>query len=129
MRTPTTGIAVPVLATLLAASAPIASAQLDKLKDRTPEERAQAQTAFMKSALDLTTDQVPKVEAINLKYAQKMEPVIQGSGSQGEKLHQAIQINQEKEAELEQILSAEQFQKYQSFKEEMRKKFIQRASP
>jgi hypothetical protein len=31
----------------------------------------------MKSRLDLTEAQLPKVEALNLKYAEKLDPVIE----------------------------------------------------
>ncbi|MFZ4520163.1 MAG: hypothetical protein ACOYNC_00580 [Bacteroidales bacterium] len=41
----------------------------------TPEERAKRQTEMMKENLSLTAAQEPKVSAINLKYAKKMEDV------------------------------------------------------
>ena len=41
----------------------------------TPEERANRQTEMMKDKLSLTAAQEPKVSAINLKYAKKMEDV------------------------------------------------------
>jgi len=115
-------VAGTTLAVLLLASALTASAQLDKFKNTTPEERAQMQTVFMQSKLDLTTEQMPKVADINLRYAQKMDPIIKGSSGSFAKMRQMKEVNGEKEAELKQVLSADQFQKYLTSKEEMRAK-------
>jgi hypothetical protein len=96
---------------------------MDKLMNTTPDERASAQTAMMKAKLDLTADQLPKIAAINQKYAQKMEPIIKGSSGPLMKMSQMREVNGEKEAELKQVLSPEQFQKYLASKEEMREQF------
>ena len=103
-----------------------ASAQLDKLMNTTPQQRADAQTAFMQSKLALTADQAPQIAALNLKYAQKMEPIIKGSSGSLMKMHQMSGVNNEKETELKQILSADQFQKYLASKEEMREKVVEK---
>jgi hypothetical protein len=102
---------------------PLSSGQMDKLMNTTPDERANAQTALMKAKLDLTADQLPKITAINQKYAQKMEPIIKGSAGPFMKMSQMRGVNEEKEAELKQVLSPEQFQKYLASKEEMREQF------
>jgi hypothetical protein len=120
VRTQKTLTVLAVVAVLSLASS--ASAQLDKLKNTTPEERAEVQTAFLKSKLGLTTDQATKVADINLRYAQKMDPIIKGSSGLLMKRRQMQEVNREKEAELKQALSAEQFQKYLDSKEEMREK-------
>src|SRR5262245_45433467 len=109
---------------LLIASAITASAQADKLKNTTPQERAKAQTLFMKSKLGLSEAQLPKVEAVNLKYAEKLDPVIKGSAGPLVKMEAVRQANEEKEAELKGILSPDQFQKYLAAKEEMREKVV-----
>ena len=109
---------------LLIASAITASAQADKLKNTTPQERAKAQTLFMKSKLGLSEAQLPKVEAVNLKYAEKLDPVIKGSAGPLVKMEAVRQANEEKEAELKGILSPDQFQKYLAAKEEMREKLV-----
>ena len=111
------------VATLLLIAAPRAWAQLDKLKNTTPEERAKAQTELMKSKLDLTADQLPKVADLNLKYAQKMEPILKGDAGWFMKMHEVKEISGAKEAELKQILSPEQFDKYLASKAEMRERF------
>src|SRR5262249_235876 len=110
MRTQKAMTALTVVAVLLLASS--ASAQLAKLKNTTPEQRAEVQTAFMKSKLGLTADQETKVADINLRYAQKMDPIIKGASGLLMKRRQMQEVNGEKEAELKQALSAEQFQKY-----------------
>jgi hypothetical protein len=97
--------------------------QMDKLMNTTPDERANAQTALMKAKLDLTADQLPKITALNQKYAQKMEPIIKGSSGTFMKMIQMREVNEQKEAELKQVLSPEQFQKYLASKEEMREQF------
>lgn len=102
---------------------PLSSGQMDKLMNTTPDERASAQTAMMKAKLDLTADQLPKIAAINQKYAQKMEPIIKGSSGMFMKMNQMRGVNEEKEAELKQVLSPEQFQKYLASKAEMREEF------
>jgi len=102
---------------------PLSSGQMDKLMNTTPDERASAQTAMMKVKLDLTADQLLKIAAINQKYAQKMEPIIKGSSGMFMKMNQMRGVNEEKEAELKQVLSPEQFQKYLASKAEMREEF------
>jgi hypothetical protein len=111
-------------AVLLLASAVGARAQLDELKGTTPEQRARAQSAFMKTKLGLSAEQLPKVEALNLKYANEMEPVISGSSGPLMKMRQAKEINERKEADLKGLLSPDQFQKYLASKEEMRDKIL-----
>ena len=119
----TTAFTLAATALLLMASAPGTWAQLDRLANTTPPERAKVQTEFMTSRLGLTPDQTRTVGALNLKYAQRMEPVIKGSEGPFMKLRQMREINQGKEAELQGILSPDQYAKYQASREEMRQKF------
>ena len=107
----------------LSVTASAALAQMDKLKNTTPEERARAQTEMMKSNLALTSEQTPKIAAINQKYAKEMDPVIKGSEGTLMKVRHMKQIDGKKEAELKQVLSPDQFQKYVAPKEEMREQF------
>jgi Spy/CpxP family protein refolding chaperone len=97
--------------------------EMEKLKSSTPEERARLQTEMMKTKLSLTTDQTPKVAAINQKYAQRMEPIIKSQEGPLMRLRQMREVGQAKEAELKGVLSPEQFQKYLAEKQEMREKF------
>ena len=108
---------IALLGLLLGAAA---SAQQDALVNSTPEQRAKLQTEFMVKKLGLQADQIPKVEAINLKSAQKMEPVLKGTEAPFVKLRTAKSINREKAAELEKVLSKDQYQQYLASREEMR---------
>jgi hypothetical protein len=110
-------------AILFAGGARAALAQGDKLRDTTPEERAQYQTDFMKSKLGLTPDQTTKVSDINLKYAKRMDPVIKSSEGPLVRMRQARAINAEKDAELKGILTPDQWQKLEASREEMREKY------
>jgi len=123
MRFSTTARALTVAVLLLTGSA---SAQLDKLKDTTPGERAKAQTMMMESRLGLTKEQTSKVAALNQKYAEKMEPVIKGEGGPLMKMRQVKDIEEQKDAELKSVLSPEQFEKFLAGKEQMREEMAER---
>jgi len=123
MRIRKISLALAALSIALSVTASTALAQMDKLKNTTPEERAGAQTEMMKSKLALTSEQAPTIAAINQKYAKEMDPVIKGSEGPLMKVRHMKQINTRKEAELKQVLSPDQFQKYLASKEEMREQF------
>ena len=112
------------LCLLLAAAA---SAQdLAELKKTTPEERAGLLTDMMKARLKLTESQVPQVHDINLKYAKKMQPVLEGSELPFREVWELKEVNHGKEAELRKVLTPEQFQQYLAAKDEIRQKMEQR---
>lgn len=86
--------------------------------EKTPEERAAAQTEKMKTELSLTADQVEKVKTINAGIAQKNEGV-KASTMTGEEKKAAHKSNEEaRDSMLKEVLTAEQFQKYQTLKAE-----------
>jgi hypothetical protein len=99
---------------------------LEKLAGTTPEQRAGLQTAFLKAKLGLSAAQVPKIEAINLNYAQQMQPILEGSEGPLAKMGAARRVEQAKDAEMQQALSPEQYQKYLAAKEEMRQQVEQK---
>jgi hypothetical protein len=103
-----------------------AAAQLEALQKTTPQQRAELQTAMMKERLSLTPEQLPKIEALNLKYAEQMQPIITGSEGPLMKKRAADKVDAAKEAELQQVLAPDQFQKYLAGKDEMRDKLRQR---
>jgi hypothetical protein len=105
---------------LLASQAP--AADLDALKDTTPAERAKAQTAMMKTKLGLSDAEVGKVGPINMKYAERMEPIIKGSEGPLIKMRSVRTVEEAKEAELKAVLTADQFTKFEAGKEEMMEK-------
>jgi hypothetical protein len=112
-----------VAAILFLAGAREALAQGEKLRETTPEQRAQYQTDFMKSKLNLTPEQTTKVSDINLKYAKRMDPVIKSSEGSLVRMRQARAINAEKDTELKGVLTPDQWQKLEAAREEMRQKF------
>ena len=120
-----TAMALSVVIALLV-SAPAVFAQMDKLKQSTPQERAKIQTDMMKAKLGLSADQLTKVAAINEKYAQQMQPIIQSSEGPFMRMRQMREVSTAKEAELKGVLSPDQFQKYLAEKEEMKEKFEER---
>lgn len=105
----------------------LASAQSVKsIRDKTPEQRAEALTEVMKSKLQLNPEQVPKVQAINLAYALKNEPVIKSDAGNLSKFKQLKALQKDKDNELEKALTAEQFKQYQALKEELKEKIKER---
>ena len=99
---------------------------LDDLKDTTPAERAAAQTTMMKEKLSLTDDQLPKVKAINEKYAEQMDPILKGPGGMFMKMGPMREVEDKKEAELKGVLSSDQFAQFQAMKSELRDKLVER---
>lgn len=96
------------------------------LANSTPEQRAQMQTQVMKEKLALTDAQLPKVSAINLQIAQKMEPVIKGNDRALVKVREMRAAEHEREAALQGVLTPEQMQQFQAAREEIKQKVEQR---
>ncbi len=84
----------------------------------TPEERAKRQTERMKDELKLTPAQEPKAQAINLKYAKKMEDVRKLTDTAAQR-KSMMELNKQKETELKTVLTPEQLKTYQKAVEEM----------
>jgi hypothetical protein len=108
--------------------APAAKAQDGKdavksaLKESTPEQRAQMQTGMMKAKLKLDSTQVTKVQAINLKSAQKLEPLLKGDERRFKMLREMMAIQKEKDADLKKVLTDDQYKQYEKMKDEMKEK-------
>ena len=122
MRSTLRSIARAALVAAVLHAAPGHAADMDALKDTTPAERAKAQTAMMKGKLGLTDAEAAKVAPINLKYAEKMEPIIKGPKLPIMKMRDAREVEAQKEAELKGVLTADQFTKFEAGKEEMMEK-------
>ncbi|WP_353719849.1 hypothetical protein [Dyadobacter sp. 676] len=97
-----------------------------QLPDKPANERAAAQTQRMTTSLQLDSVQAGKVARINLTYAQRMEPVMRGNGSRISKLKAIRTMQKEKEAELKQVLTREQFEQFkqqqQAVKDEIKER-------
>jgi protein CpxP len=86
--------------------------------DKTPEERATAQTEKMKNELALTPEQVEKVKIINLGIIQKNEGVRNSTMTAEEKKSAHKNIEDARDSMMKDALTAEQFQKYETLKAE-----------
>ena len=115
--------ALTAIALLLVSTVTAAWAQMDQLKSMPPDERARLQTDMMKKKLGLSPQQTGQVGAINRKYAQQMQPILNSSEGPFMKMRQMKQIGDAKEGELKQVLTPDQFQKYLVERQEMREKF------
>jgi len=89
---------------------------------KTPEEMAQALTKRMKSKLNLTADQEPKVNDINLAFAKKAS-ALKGSGaSKISKLQSLKKYQDDKDNALKGVLNDKQFATYQQMEEAQKEK-------
>ncbi|MCR8556280.1 hypothetical protein KXD93_01420 [Mucilaginibacter sp. BJC16-A38] len=113
-----------VLVNVLTVTSLMAQTNMADLKNATPDQRAAFQTNMMKTKLKLDSPQVTKVQAINLKYAQKMEPILKGSDGRMSKARQAMALQKQKDGELQSVFTKDQFQQYQEFEQEMKSKLM-----
>jgi hypothetical protein len=99
------------LITLILLSSSLFSQQ-QGMRNASPEERAKRQTEMMKTELNLTAVQEPKVNTINLKYAKKMQDVRKMTDTAAQR-KSFESLNKQKDAELKPVLTADQFKAYQ----------------
>jgi hypothetical protein len=97
------------------------------MKDKTPEQKAQGLTMLMKVKLLLDTAETTKVGAINLKYAQKTDPIIKGDQGKFAKFKALKELQKSKDAELKGVLTADQFKQYQDMEEQIKEKMMENA--
>lgn len=115
-----TGVTIALVFSLMLAATQLFAQ--NEVKEMPAEKRAKLQTERMISSLKLDAEQTEKVGQINLKYAQKMDPVIQGSGNKMSRFKAFRKINDQKEQELKSVLSSEQFEQFQKQQQEMKDK-------
>lgn len=84
--------------------------------------RAEALTEKMKTKLSLTDEQVPQVQAINVKYAQKNQEIWAGSGGKFAKFRALKSSQKAKGKEMKAVLNKDQYKKYEEMVEEMKNK-------
>ena len=96
----------------------IISASAFSQTTKTPEERAKHQTEKMKTELGLTADQEQKVYNINLGIDQKNEGVKTSTMTEEEKRKGLKYNNEARETMLKEVLTADQFTKFQALKQE-----------
>jgi hypothetical protein len=93
----------------------------------TAEERAGKITEWMKTNLQLKEDQVAQVNNINLKYANKMDEIMNGTGEKKDKKMKAKEEAAAKDAELKAVLDESQYQTYQAKKDEIKKQIKEKS--
>lgn len=87
-----------------------------------PSDRAAGLTDWMKTTLQLTDEQLPMVQEINLKYANKNEDLRNSTLSKKQKL-QTLKSNEHgRDAELKQVLTDSQYKTYTTKKHEVKEK-------
>lgn len=102
------------------------SSDMDFLVKTTPVQRAGVQTSFMTEKLRLDAQTQKKVAAINQKYADLIEPVLHNDDSSFSKMMDIRSLQGQKDAELETILSKEQFATYEDSRDELKSYMEQR---
>ena len=85
------------------------------------EKYAAKLTELMKTNLQLTGEQIPKVEEINLRYAKRLEALKAKTIPRRQKLDIMKADDAAKEKELKEIFTDEQFKTYQTKKAEIKK--------
>lgn len=78
------------------------------------------------AALSLSEEQKPKFEEITKKYAGQMKAVKDGGGRKMQKYKKVKSIRENKNAEMKQLLSKDQYKLYLDKQEEMQKRMKER---
>lgn len=78
------------------------------------------------AALHLSEEQKPKFEEITKKYAKQMKAVKDSGGRRINKYRKVKSIRKNKDAEMKQLLSKDQYKGYLEKQEEMQKKMKER---
>ena len=103
----------------------VANAQNNQKDIPSASERAARLTDWMKTNLQLTDDQLPKVQDINMKYANKMEDLKNSAAAKRQKLLTLKENDAAKDAELKQVFTDSQYKTYMAKKDELKKKLKQ----
>ena len=112
------GIAAIVFIVMLS---PFAS-HAQNMQRRSPQDRADKQTKMMQKKLSLSADQSSIVSEINYRYAMKIDSVsMMPHGGGGRKMERQ-NLMMAKDAELQNALTKDQFQRYQAMEEQMKEK-------
>lgn len=96
-------------------------AQDNDLKNSTPEDRAKIITEWMQEKLSLEPSQVDAVYSINLDYAAKNIDLMNSNESRRSKFRKLKSGAKEKDKELKNIFTKDQFDIYQDRKKELRR--------
>jgi uncharacterized membrane protein len=105
---------------LLAANTGFAQSQKTEMTDEQKETMAQNMEAFLE-VLNLSEEQMPEFKAITKKYAEQMKAVKESGDGKYKMYKQVKSIQKNKNAEMEQLLSKDQYEAYLEKQEEMQK--------
>ena len=122
-----TSFAWALIATGLLLATPAWSQDPEQIAKVPPKVRADIQTDFMTKKLQLTPEEKTKIEAINVKYADQMQPVLTGDMGPFERMRAVKNLEESKDGELQAALTPEQYQTYLSSKDELKQKIKDRA--
>jgi hypothetical protein len=92
----------------------------------TPAERATRMTELMTTALDLTDDQVPRVQTINLSYANGVDWVAKNKYERSrQKSYFMRDIRAQRDASLRSTLTRDQYTLYKEVRGQLTKQLIE----
>lgn len=94
----------------------------DKAQHKTPEEKAKMMSDKMKTELVLNDEQYQKVQEINLDFATKTKDIKKEGTDKTAWADKIKPIEDERTAALKEVLTPEQFAKYESIKDNMKGK-------
>lgn len=97
-----------------------AQAQGRNMQNINPEEMAKRQTAMLKDSLSLSEEQTTKIDAIHLKYAEKMKKIAESDAEQMEKFQEFQVLRTNQDFEIKKVLDKEQAKKFQAMREAQR---------
>ena len=110
-----------VVSMLMAALAMFATAVAQPGRDGDPYERAERQTERMKEHLGLSDEQTEQVSEINIAAAEKMQEARESANGDREAMRSKMMtIRQETNTSLKEVLSEEQWTKFEAIRQEMR---------
>ena len=114
-----------VLISLMATNSAYGQSSTDSFSEEQKEEFAANMEEFL-MALDLTDEQEPQFREISRRYADQMKEVRDGGGSKMQKFKKLKTIRKNKNAEMRELLSDDQYQVYLQKQEENQQKMKQR---
>ncbi len=89
------------------------------MQNTTPVQRARFEDMWMKKQLRLSSAQESKVRHINLRTAKKMQSIFDSDNGRFRKFRQIMRARDEKDSELQYVLTGKQFSRYTALKEKM----------
>ncbi|HEV7424098.1 MAG TPA: hypothetical protein VGO21_02825 [Candidatus Paceibacterota bacterium] len=88
-----------------------------------PDARASKMTEWMKTNLNLTGDQVNKVQDINMKYSMRMDSLKKSIGDVSDRSVGVKSESDARDAELKGVLTDQQYKTYLDKKKELKEKY------